>query len=210
MIYTVGQNSPPRYLIQGAEEEDNEEINYKGMRDLKTQVLAQSVLTNPALYTFELEIRFVNLYNRNEVRVQTVKASAIQVHDDRITCIFQQTAGHPLFFAWNHQARYSACSLFVTGPETNNQKKRIGYFRQYLESPLNPSFNITSLDTHLRANLIAPEPEALQQIKPQAARKLFSDDISAPPLVDLFKKEKVLKMGAITQVEKVQVDILVK
>lgn len=207
MIYTVNHNSPPRYLLQGAEE-DSEEIDYKEMRQLKTSALAEAVLKAPEEYTFELEIRFKNPYSVNEVHVQTVKASQFQVHHDRITCLFQQTKDHPLFFSWNHRGHYSASSLYVTGPHTLNHKKRVSHFAQYVESPLNPSFNTASLDTHLRANLVKPDEQAIQKIKPKAARKLLFDDTSNPPLVDAYKKEGQLKIGAILQVEKAQADIM--
>ncbi|MBS0635121.1 MAG: hypothetical protein JSR37_06635 [Verrucomicrobia bacterium] len=204
MIYTVGHDSPPRYLIQGAKEENEEEIDFKAMRELRTQKLADAIKSAPSEYTFELEIRFTNVYKLPEVRIQTLKASSFQVLEDKIISVFNATAKNPVYFSYNHQAYYSKCSLFVTGPFTNNVRARLSHSAQYVETA-DPSYTISSLDLMLRASLQLPSEEALRALKPPAARRLIFSD--APRAVDAYKSGNEVKLGAILQVETVQIEI---
>lgn len=209
MLYIVNQNSPPRYLVQGARDNssDGEEPDYKKIRLLKTTALAKDVFANPASYLFEIEVKFKNIYKNHEVRTQTIKAAKIEVDRsyEGITCEFIPPPEYPIFFSYNYQARYSKISLYVTGPETAGERKVIGIFQQYIDSSEDPEYTISSLNLELRASLAVPTPEVFSSIKPSACKKLFFQE--EPPPVDYYVLHDKIKAGGIFQINKLKVTI---
>lgn len=209
MIYIVDQHSPPRYFIQGAVEDssDGDEPDYKKMRSLKTVALAKDVFANPASYLFEAEVKFRNVYKNSEVRKQTIKATKIEVDAsyEGITCEFTPPADHPVFFSYNYQARYSKITLFVNGPATDNERKVIGIFQQYLDASEDPEYTISSLNLELRAALAVPSPEVFAAIKPAACKKLFFE--AEPPSIDFYSSNDQIKAGGIFQINKLKITI---
>ena len=211
MIYTVDHNSPPRYLIQGADSssEEGEEPDFKKMRSLKTTALAKSILERASSYSFELEVKFKNPYKK-ETRVQVIKASRVEVDDlcKKIICSFAPTSVHPLFFSFNYKARYSKVTLFITGPATDNVRTTLSVFRQYLlpDEDVAP-YTIKSLNLHFQARVTIPTDETLRTIKPKACRVLFQDE---PSVIDAYDVSGEVKLGAITQLNSVTVKIPVE
>jgi hypothetical protein len=209
MIYNVDSNSPPRYFVQGAESDpDDDLVSLKEMRSLKTAALAKDVFARPSAYCVELEIKFKNVFNRDEIVPQTLKASSVSVDNlsETITCEFNTVPNYPIFFAFNHKARYSKTTLFICGPHTNNQRKPLSIFRQYLDSSSDPDYTISSLNLQLRALLSPPTEHALRTIKPPAVRKLFSAP-DEPSVIDVYTKDAQLNLGGLLQVNKVQIQI---
>ncbi len=208
MIYTVGPGSPPRYLVQGADSDaEDEVVDYKEMRKLRTQALANDIFANPSSYTFELEIKFKNIYKPNETVLYTLKASELSAENSRdsITCLFTPAQNPPIFFSYNYNARYSKATLFIRGPHTNNEKKALNIYMQYVPRT-SKTYTISSLDLQLQMELSVPSNEALRTIKPAASRRLFND-ADDTPIVDVYSVNETLKVGGIFQLAKAKITL---
>ena len=178
------------------------------MRTLKTSALAKDVFTNPNSYLFEMEVKFKNIYKNGEVRKQVIKAGIIEVDASCkvITCEFNTPADHPIFFSFNHQARFSKATLFITGPQTDGHRKALSVFQQYIDRSEDEEYTISSLNLQFRAALSVPTHDALQAINPPARKKLLFANEDAKP-IDFYLRNEEIKTGGIFQINKMKVTI---
>src|SRR6187402_1422189 len=108
-VYVVTHNSPVRYRIQGADEEepileidDDKVQKYKREQDVIKLFAAKAI-------GFELEVRFKNIFLKEQpVLTQVVSAYDVQfdTKQHKITCLFEPK--EHMYMAYNHQARYSS------------------------------------------------------------------------------------------------------
>jgi hypothetical protein len=208
MIYEVTKSSPTRYHIQGADSgSEDEEIDYRKIRERRTVELAKDIFDNPPSYLFALEIKFKNIFRGKEVIKQVLKADRFEVDAfyQNLTCHFLTDDDNPVFFSYNHEARYSRATLFCTGPKLGDQRERMAVFSAYLSSSSDPEYTISSLDLSLRVSLKLPDQEALKKIKPPVVRKLFDEEEVQTSTV--YSINNQLKLGAIFQVDKAKVTV---
>lgn len=209
MIYEVTKSSPTRYHIQGADSSSEEQdVDYGKIREKKTKELAKDIFQNPSSYLFFLEVKFKNVFSRKEVLKQLLKVDRVEVDSfyQEMKCDFVADDSNPVFFSYNHDARYSKITLFGTGPLLGEQKEILVVFRSYLPSSSDPEFTVSSLDLNLRISLENPTTEALSKIKPPVVKKLIFDDNEVSTTTVYSIKEQ-LKIGAIFQLNKARVTV---
>jgi hypothetical protein len=152
-VYTVTHDSPVRYHIQGADNDHAIEIDDDLVNQYKTEkVVAQLFLDTKNV--FELEVGFTNVFQKHASYQTQVLSATVAKFDPvhhKITCEFVPQESEILYFALNHQARYSRVTLFL---RTVDQKRiPLETVTTYIDMSADPDYNVSSLTLHFRAQV---------------------------------------------------------
>ena len=214
-LYVVDEHSPVRYHIQGADTDSEDDIDEELITNLKTAAAFQEILSNNA-NVLELEIKFKNTFQRTIPTMKQVISANHVFYDNvkkKLRCEFQPK--QTIYFAFNHQARYSTATLFLRGPLVQNNRIALDRVTTYLGTSSDPEYNISSQALRFRADIkkIDDEMKRLLEDKnpPRARRKLeFPMAFPSPSeqqILEAYVIGDEIKWGGIFYIQKAMFEI---
>lgn len=212
MLPIISKESPPRYVIAGAESDSDEPMDEQLANEVKTVQVATTIFSNPEAANparIELQINFKNPFKlkNNTTRIQM---NAAQYHFDRaankVACVFKFPQDKdPVFFAYDNDARYTKVLAKLTGYKAEKKAIVLEEFTSYFLLDANSEYTVASDNLHFRVKLI-PLTDGQKQRLVGPKRRLNFDN-TEDSLSCANSPEVERKMSNIFVLESAKLDI---